>query len=54
MRCCGLAALVAVVPAAAEAAFSVRGSVEQVYVTDLKPGNRMALLGLNGSKCLRS
>lgn len=45
-----IVALIAVAPAAAEAAFTARGSVEQVYVTELKPGNRMALFDRKGRK----
>ena len=45
-----LLAMGAATPAAADAAFTARGSVEQVYVTGLKPDQRMALFDRKGRK----
>ena len=42
------AALTAAAPAGADAAVTARGSVEQVYVTGLKPDKRMALFDRKG------
>ncbi|MDQ3729420.1 MAG: hypothetical protein M3355_07495, partial [Actinomycetota bacterium] len=44
------AALTAAAPAGADAAFTARGSVGQVYVTGLKPDNRIALFDRKGRK----
>ena len=43
-------ALMAAIPAGADAAFTARGSVEQVYVTGLKPNARMALFDRRGEE----
>ena len=43
-------ALMAVAPAGADAAFTARGSVEQVYVTGLEPNAQMALFDRRGEE----
>jgi len=49
---CGVlaATFASAAPASAEPSFSAHGSVEQVYVTGLKPQARMSLLDRNGHK----